>query len=97
MGIFHVVGDEASEPLLTGSVPQLDAVVFGVAGDVFDVEIDADCGLGKRNEYIEAFFELVFDVFFDDGGFAYRLVSEEDDFVLGPASAHRAGRNTHWE
>lgn len=46
MGVFHVVGDKASEPLLTGCVPELDAVMFTVASYVFDVEIDPDCGLG---------------------------------------------------
>lgn len=43
--VFHIVGDEASEALLTGRIPELNTVVFAVASDVFDVEVDADGGL----------------------------------------------------
>ncbi len=46
MGVFHVIGDEASEAFLAGGIPQLNTVVFAIAGDVFDVEVDTDCGLG---------------------------------------------------
>lgn len=45
MSIFHVIGDEASESFLTSGIPQLNTVVFAVAGDIFDVEVDTDSGL----------------------------------------------------
>lgn len=44
-GVLEVAGDEALEPLLAGSVPQLQAVVAAVDGDVLDQEVDADGGL----------------------------------------------------
>lgn len=45
MCIFEVGGDEASIALLAGSVPHLQAVEVAIFGDIFNVEVDADCGL----------------------------------------------------
>jgi hypothetical protein len=45
MGVFHVIGDEASESFLASGIPQLNTVVFAVAGDVFDVKVDTNSGL----------------------------------------------------
>ena len=39
--------------------------------------------------YVEPLFKPVADVFFDDGGLAYQLITQEDDLVLGPASPDR--------
>jgi hypothetical protein len=45
VGIFHVVGDQAAEALLSGGVPELYSELMTVAGHIFDVEVDADGGL----------------------------------------------------
>ena len=45
--------------------------------------------------YIELIFELLFDVFVDDGGLADRLISQEDDFEFGPGSARKTGPIAH--
>jgi hypothetical protein len=45
--------------------------------------------------YIEAVLELVLDVLFDDGGLPDRLVTQEDDLVLGATPSDRARRHTH--
>lgn len=47
MGVFEVAGDERPESLLSSSVPQLEAVVFGFVGDVFGEEVDAYGGLSE--------------------------------------------------
>lgn len=45
VGVLEVAGDEAFEAFLAGSVPELNAVLSLVGGDVFDEEVDADGGL----------------------------------------------------
>lgn len=41
ISVLHVVGNETTEALLAGSVPELDAKLSSVASHVLDVEIDA--------------------------------------------------------
>jgi len=45
VGVLEVAGDEAFDAFLAGSVPELNAVLSLVGGDVFDEEVDADGGL----------------------------------------------------
>ena len=45
MRIFHIVGNQASESLLACSIPQLYTIVFAIAGNIFNVEINTNCGL----------------------------------------------------
>ena len=45
IGVFEVAGNEAFEAFLAGSIPELNAVLALIDGDVFDEEVDADGGL----------------------------------------------------
>jgi hypothetical protein len=46
--VLEVPRDETAKAFLPGGVPQLQAVVLGVVGDVLGEEVDSDCGLRKR-------------------------------------------------
>lgn len=45
VGVLEVGGDETAVAFLSGSVPHLQAVGVGVAGEIADVEVDSHRGL----------------------------------------------------
>ena len=50
MGIFEVAGDQALEPFLTGSVPELKTDDFPAGCNIFADKIDSDGGLFELND-----------------------------------------------
>ena len=52
MSVSQVAGNEGPKPLLSCSVPQLEAIIFSFVDDIFGQEVDADGGLGKAGLHV---------------------------------------------
>ena len=52
MSVTKVAGNEGPKPLLSCSVPQLEAIIFTFVDDIFGQEVDADGWLGKAELHV---------------------------------------------
>ena len=88
IGIFHVIRNEASKAFLASCIPELHSILMSIPGDILNVKIDADSRLHREYIYIGPLLKLIFNIFFNDGRFADRLIPQKNDLIFSTTSSN---------